>query len=196
MRGFARGVSKLLWSIRYLGTENIPPKDAFPYIIASNHQAYFDPAWIGGPITQKMSFMAWGEAFEWRVIGPLIAYLGAFPVFLGGAKALASIKTALRVLKDGAVLVIFPEGERSFGDGKMQEFKAGVAGIAIRAQVPILPVTIKGGNRVWAQGQKWPRFCTPVEITYHPLIYPPPSADNGAEAELCSKLQSVIGSAL
>jgi 1-acyl-sn-glycerol-3-phosphate acyltransferase len=196
MRGFARGVSKLLWSIHYRGTENIPQKDAFPYIIASNHQAYFDPAWIGGPITQKMAFMAWGEAFDWKFVGPLIRYLGAFPVFLGGAKALTSIKTALRSLKDGAVLVIFPEGERSFSDGKMQEFKAGVAGISIRAQVPILPVTIKGGNRVWAQGQKWPHFFTPVEITYHPLIHPPVSVDNDAEAELCSKLQAVIGRSL
>jgi len=196
LQGFAWASSKLLWSIKYHGLENIPPKDAFPYILASNHQAYFDPAWIGAPIKQKMSFMAWGEAFEWKVIGPVIRFLGAFPVWLGGAKALGSIKNALRSLKDGVVLVIFPEGERSFGDGKMQEFKEGVASIAIRAQVPILPVTIKGGNRVWAQGQSRPHFFTPVEITYHPLVYPPKDLDGNACDEFTAKLAEIIGSSL
>lgn len=195
-RGFAWVASKVLWSIKYHGKENIPLKDAFPYIIASNHQAYFDPAWVGAPIRQKMNFMAWGEVFEWKFVGPLIRLLGAFPVWLGGAKALASVKRALKVLRDGGVLVIFPEGERAFGDGKMLEYKEGVAGIAIRAQVPILPVTIKGGNRVWPQGRKWPHFFSPVEITYHPLIYPPTSADNDADAKLTGKLRDVIGSAL
>ena len=196
LQGFAMAASKVLWSIQYRGVENIPAKDSFPYILASNHQAYFDPAWIGSPIRQKMSFMAWGAAFEWKAVGPMIRFLGAFPVDLGGAKALASIKNALRTLKDGSVLVIFPEGERAFGDGKMLEFKEGVASIAIRAQVPILPVTIKGGNRVWAQGQSGPHFFTPVEITYHPLLYPPKSDDGDACDDLTANLAEVIGSSL
>lgn len=176
--------------------ENIPPKDAFAYIIASNHQAYFDPAWVASPIRQKMNFMAWGEVFEWKFVGPLIRLLGAFPVFLGGAKALGSIKTALRVLRERAVLVIFPEGERAFGDGELLEFKEGVAAIAIRAQVPILPVTIKGGNRVWAQGQSRPHFFTPVEVTYHPLIYPPKDDEGDACDALTARLHDIISGAL
>ena len=196
LQGFALLSSKLLWSIKYHGLENIPAKDSFAYILASNHQAYFDPAWIGAPIKQKMSFMAWGDAFEWKGVGPMIRFLGAFPVELGGAKALASIKNALRTLKAGSVLVIFPEGERSFGDGKMLEFKEGVASIAIRAQVPILPVTINGGNRVWAQGQTRPHFFTPVEITYHPLIYPPQADDGDACDALTARLKQTIESSL
>ncbi|MFL6373943.1 MAG: lysophospholipid acyltransferase family protein [Pyrinomonadaceae bacterium] len=197
MQGFAWVASKVLWSIRYHGRENIPPEDAFPYILASNHQAYFDPAWITAPVRQRLSFMAWGEAFEWKFVGPMIRYLGAFPVSLeGGAKALASIKTALRALKGGAVLVIFPEGERAFGDGKLLNFKEGVAGIAIRAQVPILPVTIKGGNRVWAQGQSRPHFFTHVDVTYHPLIYPPNNDEKDACDRLTAQLQEIIGGAL
>jgi 1-acyl-sn-glycerol-3-phosphate acyltransferase len=195
LQGFAFVTSKLLWDIRYHGRENIPSGDAFPYIIASNHQAYFDPAWITSPIRQKLSFMAWGAAFEWKFIGPLIRYLGAFPVSLeGGAKAMTSVKTALRALKSGAVLVIFPEAERGFEDGKLQKFKEGVSTIAIRAQVPILPVTIKGGNRVWAQGQHGPHFFSPVDVTYHPLIYPPKTAEEGDD--LTAQLRQVIGGSL
>ena len=196
-RGFAWTVSKLFWSISYRGKENIPAKDAFPYIVASNHQAYFDPAWIVSPISQKLAFMTWREAFEWKFIGAMIRNLGAFPVSLeGGAKALGSVKKALRALKDGAALIIFPEGERAFGDGQLLEFKEGVASIAIRAQVPVLPVTIKGGNRVWAQGQKGPHFFTPVEITYHPLIYPPKDVADGAEEELTNRLRDTIAATL
>jgi 1-acyl-sn-glycerol-3-phosphate acyltransferase len=195
VQGFALVTSKLLWDIRYRGKENIPRKDAFAYIVASNHQAYFDPAWISAPIPQKLSFMAWGGVFEWKFVGPMIRFLGAFPVDLGGAKALGSIKNSLRVLKNGAVLVIFPEGERAFGDGDLQEFKEGVAIISIRAQVPILPVTIKGGNKVWAQGQKGPHFFTPVEITYHPLIHPPEANGDSCD-NLTAQLREVIGSGL
>lgn len=190
-------MSKLFWSIRFHGTENIPKKDAFAYIAASNHQAYFDPGWVAAKIPQKLSFMAWGEAFEWKFIGPMIRYLGAFPVSLeGGAKALASIKMALKVLKDGAVLVIFPEGERAFSDGRLLEFKDGVASIAIRAQVPVLPVTLKGGNRVWPQGQKWPRFFTHVDVTYHPLIHPPKEDDGEACESFTDQIESAIASSL
>jgi len=196
-RGFAWTVSKLFWSIRYHGRENIPATDAFPYILASNHQAYFDPAWIVSPIKQRLAFMTWGEAFEWKFIGAMIRRLGAFPVSLeGGAKALGSVKKALRALKDGAVLIIFPEGERAFENGQLLDFKEGVASIAIRAQVPVLPVTIKGGNRVWAQGHTRPHFFTPVEVTYHPLIYPPKDVDDGAEEELTNKLRDTIAEAL
>lgn len=196
-RGFAWTAGKLFWSIKFSGTENIPEKDAFAYIVASNHQAYFDPGWIAAKIPQKLSFMAWGEAFEWKFVGPMIRYLGSFPVSLeGGAKALASVKTALKALKDGAVLVIFPEGERGFSDGKLLDFKDGVASIATRAQVPVLPVTIKGGNRVWPQGQKWPRFFTPVDLTYHPLLYPPKDDERDSCENFTEQIRAAIASSL
>jgi 1-acyl-sn-glycerol-3-phosphate acyltransferase len=196
MRGFALAASKVLWFIRFNGKENIPPKDSFGYIVASNHQAYFDPAWIACPIRQKITFMAWGAAFEWKVVGPLISAMGAFPVHLGGAKALGSIKQALKFLKDGAVLVIFPEGERAFGDGQLLEFKEGVASLAIRAQVPVLPVTIKGGNRIWPQGQKWPHFFRRVDVIYHPLVYPPKDEGGSACDTFIAELRDIIADPL
>ena len=170
LRGFAYLSSKIFWSINFCGLENIPPVGSGGLIVASNHPTYFDPAWISIKLKRPLRFMAWDRAFEWRFVGPLIRYLGAFPVRLNSRPAKSSIVESLRTLRDGATLVIFPEGEREFSDGKMHEFKAGTLHIAMNAGVPVLPVSIKGGNRVWPQGQKYPRFFHHVDVTFHPIM--------------------------
>jgi len=172
MRAFAYTTSRLFWSISFRGTENIPPVDDGGLVVVSNHTTYFDPAWISLKLRRPLRFMAWDKAFEWRFIGPLIRRLGAFPVRLRSGPSKSSIVESLRSLKDGAALVIFPEGEREFADGLMHPFKSGAVHVAMTAGVPILPVSIKGGNRVWPQGQKYPRFFQHVEITYHKIVRP------------------------
>ncbi len=190
-RGFSFVTSKLFWSIRYNGRENIPPRGIGGYIVASNHQTYLDPGWICAPIPHKLQFMAFDEAFEWRVVGPAIESLGAFPVSLEGKGVLRSMKRALRALEDGAALVVFPEGGRELADGELMPFKEGVVRMAMQAGVPILPVTISGGNRIWPRGQKWPRFFSRLTVTYHPLMH----ASEEDDAELVTqKLRDVIAS--
>ncbi|MBK9214428.1 MAG: 1-acyl-sn-glycerol-3-phosphate acyltransferase [Chloracidobacterium sp.] len=164
-------VSKPLWFIRFSGLEHIPARGSGAYLIAANHQTYIDPGWIGIPIKHPMRFMAWDAAFEWRFIGPLIAYLGAFPVSLETGGTIRAMKQALRSLRSGAALVVFPEGARETPDGEMLPFKSGVVRIAIQAGVPILPVTIRGGNRIWPRDWKYPRFFRRVTVTYHPLMH-------------------------
>ena len=127
-------------------------------IVVANHQTYFDPFWICFKIHRKFRFMAWDKAFEWFLIGRFIRYLGAFPVSLERGGTVKTLKQTLAALRDGATLVIFPEGSREFSDGKMLEFKTGAARLAIEANVPILPVTVRGGNQVWAQDIKFPRL--------------------------------------
>ena len=114
--------------------------------------------------------MAYDKAFEWRFVGPFIKYLGSFPVSPEVADSLKAMKEALRTLRDGAVLTVFPEGGREFADGAMLPFKTGAVRIAAQAGVPILPVTVSGGNLIWPRGQKYPKLFRRVEITYHPLF--------------------------
>lgn len=163
-------ISKTVWFIKYHGRENIPPAST-RFLIASNHQTYVDPVWIVLPMRRRLRFMAFDKAFEWRIIGPLITYLGSFPVSMEVGGTLKAMKEALRSLRDGAALTIFPEGGREFADGEMFTFKTGAVRIAIQAGVPILPVTISGGNRIWPQKQKYPRLFRRVEVTYHPLLH-------------------------
>ena len=164
-------ISKVFWFIRYHGTENIPAKDTGGFLIAANHQTYIDPVWIGLPMRRRMRYMAYDKAFGWRFIGPFIRYLGAFPVSPEVGGTLKAMKEALRALRCGAALTVFPEGAREFADGEMLPFKTGAVRIAVQAGVPILPVTVTGGNRIWPRNQKYPHLFRRVEITYHPLLH-------------------------
>lgn len=197
---FTLAASKFLWFITYRNKENIPQKLKGGLLIAPNHQTYFDPFWVCVPIRRKMRFMAWADAFDWFLVGPMIRYLGSFPVTydLGGTKN--AMKEALRSLKDGATLTIFPEGGREFPDGELLEFKPGAVRIAMQAGVPILPVTIRGAHRVWTRTMKKPRFFTKVEIIYHPLFElsePPEGVEMRDHLDdLTAQLKKIIASAM
>ncbi len=193
-------VSKLLWFIKYTDTHNIPKDLKGGLLIAPNHPTYLDAFWVCAPMRRKFRFMVWDEAFNWFLIGPLIRYLGSFPVKHEGGVTKQAVKEAIGTLKAGATLIVFPEGAREFPDGKLHEFKSGPVRIAMQAGVPILPVTIRGGNRVWPQTFKYPRLFRRVEVIYHPLfeVPLPPEAGETREhvADLTQKLKAVIGSRL
>ncbi len=190
-------VSKVFWRIKFSGLENIPQDLPGGLIVAPNHQTYFDPVWVCLKIKRKFRFMAWDQAFSWFAIGKFIEYVGAFPVGLNRRGFIKASRTAIRVLRSGATLIIFPEGEREFSNGNMLPFKSGAVRLAMEAGVPILPVTIRGGNAIWAQDHKLPRTGK-VEIIYHPLfeIEKPKDGDDPQNhlAELNNKLMKIISS--
>lgn len=200
LRYFSLTVSKILWRIEYHGTENIPQKSDVGLLIAPNHQTYIDPVWVSLPVKRKFRYMAWDKAFEWFLIGKLIRYLGAFPVKTDtkGGKVEA-MKNAFKSLREGAALIVFPEGEREFADGKLLPFREGAVRLAMETEVPILPVTISGANKVWAQGMKYPRFGK-IKIIYHPLLtVPKPEKKEDLHQhlqKLNEKLASIISSKL
>jgi 1-acyl-sn-glycerol-3-phosphate acyltransferase len=185
----------LFWRIRYQGRENIPSSGGL--IIAANHQTYLDPFWLAGPIPLPVRFLAWNEALAWPIIGKLMRLLGAWPLQLEGSDP-AAIRRSLQWLRDDGALVIFPEGGRGKADGSMIRFKGGAVRIALEAGVPILPVTIRGGHRVWPAGRRLPRLRG-VEVIYHPLHEVNQMA--GEDARDCARRESedlakIIGSAL
>lgn len=191
IRYFGLFISKIFWRISYYGTENIPQDSPKGLLVVANHQTYFDPFWLCFPIHRKFRFMAWDKALEWFFVGRCIRYLGAFPVSLKGKGARKAMIEALRSLRDGATLIIFPEGSRGFSDGKLLAFKPGAVRIAMEAGVPILPVTISGANKVWAQDIKFPRPHK-VKITFHPIFEIPAPEENSDEHEFAEKITEEI----
>lgn len=191
-------LGKAAWRIRFRNRELIPPEDGRGLVIAANHQTYLDPYWICLPIYRPLRFMAWDRAFDWVLVGRMIRKLGAFPVNIERG-AVSSMKESLRVLSEGSALVVFPEGSRSFGDGRLQKFKPGAARLALAAGVPVLPVTIRGGNKVWPRGAKLPRPGR-VEIIYHDVIeteqFLKGESERRRSMELTETLQRIISSEL
>jgi 1-acyl-sn-glycerol-3-phosphate acyltransferase len=167
VRPIVRVFSRLLWRVRWTNTEYIPQSGGV--IIASNHQTYLDPFWLSCPLKRPVRYLAWDEAFTWPIVGYGLRLLGAWPLQLEGSDP-APIRRSLQFISEGGAVVIFPEGGRGNADGSMRRFKPGAVRMAMESGVPILPVTIHGGNLVWPPGKKFPGLGR-VEIVYHPLFY-------------------------
>lgn len=190
-------ISRALWRIRLRGLEHIPDASLGGLVIAANHQTYIDPFWISIPIMRPIRYLAWSEAFGNPVLARLMDWLGAWPLQVDKSD-LRAYRRSVQWLKAGGALVIFPEGGRARADGVMDKFKAGAVRLALEAGVPVLPVTIRGGNRAWPRDQKWPRTGR-VEIIYHPLQKLTPLA--GEDTRQCARriteqLEAQIKSAL
>ena len=161
-------VSRALWRISYRGEENVPAEGGL--VIAANHQTYADPFWIGSRVRRPLRFLAWDEAFSWPLAGKALELLGAWPLVLDRGNPTA-YRRSLQWLRGGGAVMIFPEGQRAYADGEFARFKAGAVRLAMEAGVPVLPVTIRGGQRVWPRGQRLPRAGR-VELVFHPARLP------------------------
>jgi len=170
LRPAIRGLSRAVWRISYRGTENIPAEGGL--IIAANHQTYVDPFWVGSRVSRPVRYLAWNEAFKWPLAGKVLELLGAWPIVLDRGNPTAH-KRSLQWLRAGGAVMIFPEGQRAYADAKLSRFKAGAVRLALEAGVPVLPVTIRGGQGVWPRGQRLPRTGR-VEIVFHPPRLPAP----------------------
>jgi 1-acyl-sn-glycerol-3-phosphate acyltransferase len=195
VRPAVRLVSRTFWRVTFSGLEHVPPAGGL--IVAANHQTYVDPFWIGLPIKRPLRFLAWNQAFKWPLAGKALELLGAWPISIERGNPTA-YRRSLQWLGGGGAVVIFPEGGRAFSDGVLHRFKAGAARLALEAEVPVLPVTVRGGNAAWPRGQRLPRPAR-VEIIYHPVRHLAPQP--GEDARRCAQreteaLAAVIQSAL
>jgi len=135
--------ARMIFGWRVIGRDNIPAGGA---LIACNHLALLDPAWIGAAIKRDMHFLAKVELFRNFLFGALIKSVNAFPVRRGEADR-QSWKMAKSLLKAGKLLLFFPEGTRS-KDGCLQPGKPGMARLAFATGVPVVPAAISGSNRL------------------------------------------------
>lgn len=139
MRPVGKFLENMLYKVEYVGEENIPENGGF--ILASNHVNALDPVFIAlGMKKRQLHFMGKKELFENPVIKFFLSKLNGFPIVRGGADSEA-LNYAIRLVKEGYVLGIFPEGTRS-KDYKPAKAKSGVAVIAKEAKADILPVAI------------------------------------------------------
>jgi len=129
-----------------------------PLIIASNHASNFDVpvigSWLIPRLGRRIHWLGKKELFDWPIIGWVAANGGVHPVDRGAADVEA-FRLAQRILGEGHVLFVFPEGTRS-PDGALQEARDGVALLALRTGAPIVPIGIAGSHRVWPKGQRLP----------------------------------------
>jgi len=141
------------------GGENIPAEGGA--ILASNHLSFSDSIFLPLVISRRLTFLAKADYFTGKgVKGKLtkgfFAGVGQVPIDRsGGAASGAALRTAKRILAEGNLLGLYPEGTRS-PDGRLYRGKTGVARMALEAGVPVIPVAMINTDVVQPTGQKIP----------------------------------------
>ena len=153
-----------LFRLRSTGKEHIP---AGGCVLACNHLSSFDPWPLGMPLwpTTFLRFMAKSELY-WFPLNKLIDAAGAFPVRRGQHDTVA-IETAVRLAREGNVVVMFPEGTRRI-KGLMKTRqprpRSGAARIALEAGVPLVPAALRGTDRLLRLEKLRVAYGEPVDI--------------------------------
>jgi len=167
---FVRFILRIIFSI-FLRLEVKSDKDFLEnkgVILAANHFSVLDFLILAVSYPKAIFTMGKIELFKNPISKLVMTKLNTIPVNRKGFTR-ESIREMLKLLRQNKTVAIFPEGRVSPG-GKLGDFKLGLAKIALEAKVPVIPVAIKGSNRVLPRGQKIPRLSK-VEVDFGDSIY-------------------------
>jgi 1-acyl-sn-glycerol-3-phosphate acyltransferase len=159
-----------------VGVENLPQRGGF--LIAANHASHLDPPMIGCHISRQLAYFARKTLWKGGIASWWLDSVGTIPVDRDGGQDVSAIKRVLRALKEERGVILFPEGTRT-PDGRLQPAKPGVGFIAIKTQVPVVPVRIFGSHEAYGKGRPL-RLNTPVTVVFGkpmpPAAYDDPKA--------------------
>jgi 1-acyl-sn-glycerol-3-phosphate acyltransferase len=168
MYAFLRGLMRALVHtylaglFKVSGAQNVPRKG--PFIVCPNHSGTLDPPLVPAFVPRSDSWsMAKSEYFQKPVTRWLFTRYHAFPVIRHSADRTA-LKRSFDLLKEGHVLVIYPEGTR-IDAGVLAEPEPGAGFIAQKAACPVLPVALTGTRECLPKGAKWPHRV-PVTVEF------------------------------
>jgi 1-acyl-sn-glycerol-3-phosphate acyltransferase len=199
---FARAVvlslCKVIFAVRVSGREHVPTSGA--YIVAPTHRSILDVPFAAFITRRKIRFLAKEELFSTAIGRRLFTALGAIRVERGTAD-----RGALRALEDaltaGSPVAVFPEGTRASGP-RVAELFDGAAYLAVKLQVPIVPVGVGGSEGILPKGKRLPRIRRVAVVVGEPIEPPEPTtrARRAAAAkltgELAAELQRILTEAL
>jgi len=179
----------------FQGVENLPREGGA--VLCMNHIGYLDFALVGTgalPAKRYIRFMAKKEIFNHKVAGPLMR--GMHHISVDRESGSSSFVAALRALRSGEIIGIFPEGtiSRSF---EIEDLKSGAVRLSMGAGVPIIPVAVWGSQRIITKKRKpdFKRRKHPVHIAFGQAYLVPKGSDiERAEAELKVKMLELLHS--
>lgn len=149
------------------GEENIPR--GCPCLYMANHQSNIDPVVLVTRLPPRVAMMAKKQVFSIPVLRTALRLADFVRVDREDREAArASVEEAVKTLERGVPLLVFPEGTRS-PDGRLQAFRHGVFVLALRAGVPIVPISLAGAARIMPK-KRWEIYPGLVRVTIHPAV--------------------------
>ena len=170
---------KIFYKVSFYGLENVPGQGAL--IICSNHISMLDMFLFGPMIPRRIYFMAKQELFKIPVLKSILKSLGAYPVNRGHGDLYAA-KTTLKLIQEGKIVGIFPEGRRRKVSKKKQKPKSGAILFSIESGVPIVPVGIFGNYRLFSK----------MRVFYGKPYYPVPNGTRVSKHEMEALAQELM----
>ncbi len=155
----SKAIAKTFFNYRVIGAENMIEEG--PCIIAANHCSYLDPPLVGVACKRAIHYLARKSLLDIPVLGPILPELNVIPVDQKNADR-SALMGAIRVVRNGGAVLIFPEGTRSH-DGKLQPAQPGIGMIAAKTGAPVVPVRISGSYDAFPKGARVPQSA-PVKV--------------------------------
>jgi cytidylate kinase len=187
----ARFVAGAVTRVRVEGDLAAIPRDG-PFILIANHASNADPVVVGAfippKIGRRLNWLGKREVLDAPVLGWL-ARRGGIHAVERSAVDVEAFRIAQRILAAGFPLAVFPEGTRS-RDGALQEVKDGLALLAQRTGVPIVPVGIVDSDRVWPRGRLLPRLGGRIVVRVGQPFTLRPDHTNGGAARRRTKAEA------
>lgn len=154
---------------KYTGRENIPADG--PFIVASNHISNIDPFILGASMWRRFNYLAKVELFDTPSKDWFFRQVGAIPI-KRGTSDFRALREALRRMKAGTPLILFPEGTRGYSD-RAKEPQPGVGFLTRKSGLPVIPARIEGSDKALPPGAKWFHFH-PVRVVFgRPVEFQP-----------------------
>jgi len=159
---------RILYRTRYYGQNNLPESGGI--VLISNHQSHFDPPLLAVGLRRRLNFLARKSLFKFKPFAWTIDMLDAIPLEVNGI-GFAGIKESIKRLKNGEIILVFPEGARTW-DGNIAPFLQGSLMLAQRTKSVILPAAISGCFEVFPRTQKFPKLWGKFRVVYgKPILY-------------------------
>jgi 1-acyl-sn-glycerol-3-phosphate acyltransferase len=168
-------VTRVYVRLRVQGRRHVPTEG--PCIVVANHASYLDAVVLGSAFPRRISFLITSPIYNMLRLRWFYYMMGAIPVAPDTPDP-GALKAALRTLRRGGVVGIFPEGQR-MENGQLGSGKGGVALLASRSGAPVVPAAIVGAHRAMPVGAMFPR-PHPIRVVFgEPMWFRPV---NGARA--------------
>ena len=184
------GLELLLHRIRVEGRENIPEEGC---LIVSNHVSFMDPTTVGWAIPREIYYLGRRSLFKPPFLSWFLPMCNVLPIDREGHD-IGALRRIIKMLQAGESIVLFPEGTRS-SDGNLQPAEPGAALVAVKANVPILPVRVFGTFESLPKTSKRIRFH-PVRVVigkpYRPTL-PAGRLDKADYARVAQEMMEHIG---